>query len=75
MTTRKASPAIMKSMVICLGAGVYSNKGMLGGALFRLAASDQVGSWSSDCVLDHIRKKCSQHNADGQTEYCDIGLV
>lgn len=75
VTARKASPAIMKNMVVCFGAGVDSDQSMLRGTLFWLAACDQVRSWSSNCVFDHIRQKCSQHDADSKTEYCNIGLM
>ena len=75
MTARKASPAIVKDVVVCLGAGVDSDQSMLRGTLFRLAASDQVRSWSSNCIFDHIRQKSSQHDADSKTKYCDIGLM
>ena len=75
MTARKASPAIMKCMVVCFGAGVDGDEGMLGGTDFRLAASDQVRSRSSDCILDHVRKKRSQHDTDSKTKYCNIRLV
>ena len=75
VTAGKASPAIMKNMVLCFAAGVDSDQSMLRGTLFWLAASDQVWSWSSNCVFDHIRQKGSQHDADSKTKYCDIGLM
>lgn len=75
VTAGKASPAIMKNMVVCFGAGVDSDQSMLRGTLFWLAASDQVWSWSSNCVFDHIRQKGSQHNTDSKAKYCNISLM
>ena len=62
-------------MVIGLSARADCNERMLRGTLSRLAASDQVRSWSSHRILNNVREERSQHDADGESQYCDVHLV
>ena len=57
----------MENMVIGLSARANGDESVLRGTLSRLAASDQVRSWSSHCILNNVREERSQHDADGES--------
>lgn len=65
----------MQKMVVYFGARANGDESMLRSPLSWLAASDQVRPWSSHRIFHHVRKECSQHDADSKAQYRDICLV
>lgn len=67
MAARKASPAIMQHMVIFFRTNSNGDQSVLRTTLLRLAACNEVWSWTSNRVFDNIGKEGREHNADSKT--------
>ena len=65
----------MQNVVISLSTRVYRNQRVLRCAIFRFAASYEVWPRAAHCVLDDIREKACEYDANQEAEYCDMSFM
>jgi len=62
-------------MMVCLRADFERNELVRRCSWLGLAARDEIWSWSSDGVLDHVCNEQREYHADEPAEYCDVRFV
>ena len=75
MTARKATPAVVQNMVVCLGADLECDELMGGRAGRRLASRNEIWAGAPNGILDHIGDEAGENHADHEAKYCNVRLV
>ena len=75
MAAGKAPPAIVQCMVGRFRAHLDGDEKVLRSVLLRLASSNKIWSWPSNGIFHDVCKKRRKHDADRETEDCDIDFM
>ena len=72
MSTWEAPPAIMQHVMIGLCTDIDGDKFVAWRSLLRFATSDQIRPWTAHCILNDIRYKGTENDADSETEDSNV---